>query len=124
MSQEGGSRVALITNQFDAMRAFYAGRLGFNELETWDRPRARGIILQGPGSFRLELLDATREEPPLDPGPPSMRAHLVLELDDLAAWYQNQQGKTAPTEETTWGGKVVLLEDPDGTPVWLRQAPR
>ena len=64
MSQVGGSRVALITNQFDAMRAFYAGRLGFNELETWDRPRARGIILQGPGSFRLELLDATREEPP------------------------------------------------------------
>jgi uncharacterized glyoxalase superfamily protein PhnB len=51
-----------------------------------------------------------------------MRAHLVLELDDLAGWYQDQQGEAAPPEETSWGGKVVLLEDPDGTPVWLRQA--
>ena len=121
MSQVGGSRVALISNQFEAMRGFYAGRLGFTELENWDRPRARGVILQGPGNFRLELLDATREDPPLDPGPPSMRVHLVLELEDLAGWYQSQKGETVLPQDTSWGGKVVLLEDPDGTPVWLRQ---
>lgn len=122
MSQVGGSRVALITGRFDAMRAFYAGRLHFTELDSWDRPRARGVILRGPGGLRLELLDATAEVPPIETGPPGMRVHLVVELEDLAAWYARQQGDTPSSRETTWGGKVVLLEDPDGTPVWLRQA--
>ena len=116
-----GSRVAMITSQFAAMREFYEGELGFIEIEAWDRLRARGVVLQWPGGMRLELLDATAEQPPMDPGPATLRVQLVLEMDDLEGWYTRVR-PGAPARETSWGGKVVLMNDPDGTAVWIRQA--
>ena len=49
-------RIALTVDDFDAALAFYRDTLGLEQLEMWNAPGARGVLLDG-GRATLELFD-------------------------------------------------------------------
>jgi hypothetical protein len=53
------SYIALATDCFDLVRAFYEDSLGFPVVAKWDRPTGRGRFDLG-GGLRLEILDNVR----------------------------------------------------------------
>lgn len=108
------SYVALATARFEEMRAFYEHALGGKPLQAWDRPGARGVLLDVNG-LRIELLDAAREGMTL--GAPAGRTHLVLEVDDVDAFHKNLDLDAPAPAEVSWGARLFRIRDPDGTPV-------
>lgn len=98
------SYVALATLRYEEMCRFYGGRLLCPVLDGWDRPTARARVFDLFG-LRLEILDASREQGLRLPDPGD-RIHLVVEVDDPSRY--------GTPVETSWGGPVVLLRDPDG----------
>lgn len=109
------SRLALATQKYEEMTSFYQNKLGFCLIQSWDRSGSRGGIFSGPGGFKLEILDATRERQSLTLHEASQRVHLVLEVEDVGKFGQ-KWGLPAP-ENTSWGGAVIKVFDPDGWPV-------
>lgn len=120
------SYLALATERFEAMREFYGETLGFPTLRAWDRPSARGVVLDLHG-LRLELLDARRESRSLDLPAPGDRVQLVIEVPDLDRWSPRLAHLAPPPVSTSWGARLVQFRDPDGVPVvfleWL-ESPR
>ena len=110
------SYVALATNQYEQMTKFYGQDLGFRTIGAWDRPSARGCTFDL-GGLRMEILDAGREERPLDLEPPSDRVHLVVEVDDVDAARAALAVDVPSPEDTSWGARLFRVRDPDGT--WL-----
>lgn len=106
------SRVALATQKYEEMTAFYQNQLGFCLVQSWDRLGARGGIFAGPGGFKLEILDATRDRQSLTLHEASERMHLVLEVEDVRKFGQGH-GLPVPVE-TSWGGPIIKVCDPDG----------
>lgn len=111
------SYIALATLRFAETLAFYRDRLGFPVLRAWERPGARGSMLDLGGGLRLELLDAAVERRPLELGSVGDRCHLVIEVADLDALHA-RLGPLAPEPMTTsWGARLVRFADPDGIPI-------
>lgn len=106
------SRLALATNKYEEMTSFYQNRLGFCPVQSWDRPGARGAILSRPGGFKIEILDMAREKRPSALQEPSDRVHLVLEVENVEK-FGHLWNLPAP-EETSWGGPIIKVRDPDG----------
>jgi catechol 2,3-dioxygenase-like lactoylglutathione lyase family enzyme len=118
------SYVCLATASFDAVEGFYRQVLGGSVIRAWDRPGARGVLLEVHG-LRLELLDASREKRQLRLLAPGDRVHLVLEVLDVDAVHQ-ALALYAPVPVTTnWGCRCFAIRDPDGVQVtflqWLRE---
>lgn len=108
--------VSLITARYADMVAFYRVRLGGRLERAWERPGARGMLLDM-GGLRVELMDATRERHQPKPEKNKKGIHLVIEVDDL-------DGRSAAlglpaAVATSWGARLVTLTDPDGLPVSL-----
>jgi len=114
------SFVALATDRFDEVVSFYGEGLGLPSVEGWDRPGGRGRRFDL-GSLRLEVLDNAREKQPLRLFEPADRFHLVIEVADIeAAW--NQLAVEAPSPQaTSWGARLFQVRDPDGVPVTFLQ---
>ena len=114
------SFVALATDRFDEVVRFYDEGLGLPSVEGWDRSGGRGRRFDL-GSLRLEILDNARERQPLCLFEPADRFHLVIEVEDLeAAW--NQLAVEAPSPQpTSWGARLFQVRDPDGVPVTFLQ---
>jgi len=110
------SYVAIATEQFDAVITFYGKQLGFPVMEQWDRPNARGVRFDL-GGMRLEILDNSRQRPPLNLGLLDNRFHLVIEVDDIEATQHNLNIDTPEPQSTSWGARIFQLRDPDGVPV-------
>jgi catechol 2,3-dioxygenase-like lactoylglutathione lyase family enzyme len=109
------SWVALATARYDEVCAFYGETLGCPVVDGWDRPAGRATVFDLNG-MKLEVLDATRERSmPL--GDPEQRVHLVLEVSDVDAFRRRFQGEAPEPHDTSWGARVLPLEDPDGIPV-------
>lgn len=108
--------VSLMTDRYAEMVSFYRDRLGGRVERAWERPGARGMLLDM-GGLRLELMDATRErrQPKADKSPTGI--HLVIEVGGLDA-RSSALGLPAPVA-TSWGARLVTLADPDGLPVSL-----
>lgn len=116
------SRMALATQKYEEMVAFYQNQLGFCLVQSWDRPGARGGIFAGPGGFKLEILDAARERQNLIFHEASDRMHLILEVEDVGK-FGERHGLPVPVE-TSWGGPIIKVCDPDGWPVVVMGLPR
>lgn len=122
----GGGRmsyVALATNNYEEVVAFYGHRLGFPVVEQWDRPNARGQRFDL-GGMRLEVFDNSRERCTLELNAPADRFHIVVEVNDIEeAWWRIDIDAPGP-KTVSWGARLFELHDPDGVPVtflqWLR----
>ncbi|NEP73497.1 MAG: DUF120 domain-containing protein [Okeania sp. SIO2G4] len=110
------SYVAIATEQFDTVVAFYGDQLGFPVVEQWDRPNGRGIRFDL-GGMRLEILDNQRERSALSLGQPGDSFHIVIEVDDIEATQRQLAIDTPEPQSTSWGARLFQLRDPDGVPV-------
>lgn len=114
------SFVALVTDRFDEMAAFYGLTMGFAEVKRWERSNGRGIRFDL-GSLVLELVDNQRKSSPLKLRGATNRVHLVVELDDINDVRQKIPLATGEPTTTAWGAKLLEFTDPDGTTLTLLQ---
>lgn len=112
--------VALATDQFDDVTAFYGERLSFPVVDRWNRPNARGVVFDLDG-MRLEILDNRREQDPLLIGAPGGRVHIVVEVPDIENARQRIDGPAPEIQSTSWGARLFQVLDPDGVPVVFLQ---
>ena len=107
--------------------AFYSAHLGFQAGEragsafaTVSRGNLR-LIMSGPGSSGSRPMpDGRRQEP-------GGWNRIVLYVDDLASKIDALQTAAVVFRnqvEVGPGGKQILIEDPDGNPIELHEAPR
>ena len=114
------SYVALLTDRYEAVVAFYGERLGFPVVDRWDRPNARGLRFDL-GGMRLEILDNKREKCPLNLGAPADRVHLVVEVEDIDQAHGGIGIEAPLPKGTSWGARLFQVRDPDGVPVTFLQ---
>src|ERR1700677_1632879 len=116
------SYVALATDRFDLVSAFYEDSLGFPVVAEWDRPNGRGRRYDL-GGLRLEGLDNNRERQRLELNNPGERRHIVVEVADLEVVRRRVPVITPAPQTVSWGAQLFQLRDPDGIPVtflkWL-----
>jgi lactoylglutathione lyase len=118
-------RIALTVDDFDAALAFYRDTLGLEQLEMWNAPGARGVLLDA-GRATLELFDegqaAAVDE--IEVGERvAGRVRLALRVDDSAALADRLEAagarKLHELVVTPWGDRNVRLEAPDGMQLTL-----
>lgn len=110
------SYMAVATNCFEKMTAFYGEILGFPIVAQWDRAHGRGKRFNL-GGLRLEILDNARERRSLPLGEPADRFHIVVEVEDIEAARDRIAIPAPATQATSWGASLFVLRDPDGVPV-------
>lgn len=114
------SYVALATDQYEAVVAFYGEFLDLPMMEAWDRPGGRGARFDA-GGMRLEIIDNRRERHPRPLGDPADRLHIVLEVEDIEAARSRLDIEILPVLDTSWGARLFQLRDPDNIPVTFLQ---
>ncbi len=114
------SYVALATDHYDEVVAFYGEGLGFPVVDEWDRPNARGLRFDL-GGMRLEILDNQREKSPLALGAPADRVHLVVEVEDVDKAHAGIDIDAPLPNDTSWGARLFRVHDPDSVPVTFLQ---
>jgi catechol 2,3-dioxygenase-like lactoylglutathione lyase family enzyme len=113
-------RVAVTVRDYDAAKAFYRDVLGLTEVETFEGPDGRGVVLDA-GRATLELLDEA-EAARVDELEVGRRVaghiRLALEVDDSAAATERLAAAGAtvlgPPKPTPWGhvnARVAAPED-------------
>jgi len=113
-------RVAVTVRDYDAAKAFYRDVLGLTEVETFEGPDGRGVVLTA-GRATLELLDEA-EAARVDELEVGRRVaghiRLALEVDDSAATTERLAAAGAtvlgPPKPTPWGhvnARVAAPED-------------
>ena len=123
-------RIALTVDDYDTAVAFYRDALGLSELESWDRPNGRGMILEA-GRATLELFDPLQAET-LDQIEVGRRVsgsvRFALHVDDPAAAAGELEAAGAVAEhalvETPWGDRNVRVRAPDGMQLTLFSSPQ
>lgn len=117
------SYMALVTERFDEMAQFYGELLGFPAVDEWERDNARGVRFDT-GGMRLEIIDNTHEQRPLELGETADRVHIVIEVDDVEAARAAIAVPAPDVMDTSWGSRLFRIHDPDGVPVtylqWLK----
>lgn len=122
-------RIALTVEDYDRAVAFYRDALGLAEVESWDRPNGRGMILNA-GRATLELFDPLQAET-LDDIEVGRRVsgtvRFALHVDDSAAAADALVAAGAAREhdlvETPWGDRNVRVRAPDGLQLTLFTPP-
>lgn len=122
-------RIALTVDDFDRAVAFYRDALGLPEVEAWDRPDGRGLILAA-GRATLELFDEQQAET-LDRIEVGRRVsgvvRFALRVDDPGAAAEELVGAGATLEHATvqtWrGDRNARVCAPDGMQLTLFTPP-
>lgn len=122
-------RIALTVDDYDRAVAFYRGALGLPEVESWDRPNGRGMILDA-GRATLELFDPLQAET-LDGIEVGRRVsgtvRFALHVDDAAAAADELLAAGATREHelvvTPWGDRNARVRAPDGMQLTLFTSP-
>ena len=115
------SYVALATDSFDEVTAFYGDFAGFPVVDEWDRARGRSCRFDLGGGLRLEILDNAREPVPAALATPGDRIHLVIEVDDITSAQQRLGVDPDAVRPVSWGASLFELRDPDGVRVTFLQ---
>jgi catechol 2,3-dioxygenase-like lactoylglutathione lyase family enzyme len=118
-------RLALTVDDFDEAVAFYRDALGLPQLELWEAPGARGMLLDA-GRATLELFDEGQAAA-VDAIEVGRRVagpvRVALEVDDSRAAAVRAvaagAAQLAEPVETPWRHRNVRLEAPDGTQLTL-----
>ena len=106
--------------------AFYTGRLGFRRAQQAGPVAtvARGdlhLLLSGPASSGSRPMpDGRRQEP----GGWNRIVLYVDDLDAIVAELKKEGARFRNEVEVGPGGKQIQIEDPDGNPVELHEAPK
>ena len=103
MEITGPHHIALLTPNFDRLRAFYVDLLGFPVVGAY---RDRRIIFMEVGSIAIELI----ERPEVSAGAPGGWGHLAFEVADIDATYTELARRGVPFH-------VLPKDFPDGAPV-------
>ena len=112
------SYIALATQRFEAVIAFYMDQLGLRLIDQFERTGARGAHIDLGGGAKLEILDASRQSRPMTiQEKADDRIHVVIETDDIIS--DCKRLSLPEPKSTSWGAKVVALRDPDGVSVWF-----
>jgi len=121
----GELRIALTVDDFDTALAFYRDTLGLEQLEMWNAPGARGVLLDA-GRATLELFDegqaAAVDEIEVGERVAGV-VRLALRVQDSTALAERLE--TAGARRlggpvvTPWGDRNVRLEAPDGMQLTL-----
>ena len=122
-------RIALTVDDFDRAIAFYRDALHLTEVEAWDRPDGRGLILDA-GRATLELFDLQQVET-LDRIEVGRRVsgviRLALHVDDPDAAAEELVAAGATLEHETvrtwWGDRNARVRAPDGMQLTLFTPP-
>jgi catechol 2,3-dioxygenase-like lactoylglutathione lyase family enzyme len=110
----------------DRSIAFYTKQLGF-QLEQRNGPVAtvtRGslhLLLSGPGSSGSRAMPDGRHQ---EPGGWNRIVLYVDDLDKLVTSLRGASAKFRNAVEVGPGGKQIQVEDPDGNPIELHEAPK
>ncbi len=118
--------VRYLVRDVDRSVAFYTKRLGFSSTQRAGPVAilSRGdlrLLLSGPGSSGARPMPDGRAQ---EPGGWS---RIVLYVDDLDAAIAALAAAGAPLRnevEAGPGGRQILVDDPDGNPIELHEAPR
>jgi catechol 2,3-dioxygenase-like lactoylglutathione lyase family enzyme len=111
----------------DRAIAFYTEHLGFGDAK---RPGpvlgivSRGdlrLILSGPGASGSRPMPDGRRQ---DPGGWNRIVLYVDDLETVMAGLERARARFRNQVEVGPGGKQILIDDPDGNPVELHEAPR
>jgi catechol 2,3-dioxygenase-like lactoylglutathione lyase family enzyme len=118
-------RVALTVENYDEAVAFYRDALGLPQLEVWESPQGRVVLLEA-GRATLELLEEghAAEVDEIEVGRRvAGPVRLALEVDDSAGTAEKLVGGGAEhvggPVETPWRHRNVRLEAPDGMQLTL-----
>ena len=105
---------------------FYTQSLGFREVArtgpVWTIARGQlHILLSGPGSSgQRPMPDGTQQAP----GGWNRIVLYVDNLDDSIARLEKTRAHFRNTIESGPGGRQILVDDPDGNPIELHEAPK
>ena len=117
-------RAALRAYDLERSLEFYNGLLGLPVIIRWDREDGAGALLDAGGGGVLELVG----KPPgmkmragWDFIPPIAKIELIIEVPDVDARHAaivaaGGEPQSAPAD-TSWGGRLFTVLDPDETPV-------
>jgi methylmalonyl-CoA/ethylmalonyl-CoA epimerase len=122
-------RVALTVEDYDRAVTFYRDALGLSEVESWNRPNGRGMILDA-GRATLELFDPRQAET-LDDIEVGRRVsgsvRLAIHVEDAEAVAAELAGAGATREHplvvTPWGDRNARVRTPDGMQLTLFTPP-
>ena len=118
-------RIALTVDDYDRAVTFYRDAVGLTELEAWDRPNGRGMILEA-GRATLELFDPRQAET-LDEIEVGRRVsgtvRMAMHVGDPAAASERLVAAGAAREHevvvTPWGDRNARVRAPDGMQLTL-----
>jgi methylmalonyl-CoA/ethylmalonyl-CoA epimerase len=122
-------RVALTTDEFDRLAAFYRDGLGLEPSQEWPDDQGRALVFDL-GRATLEVFDerqtATVDE--IEVGRrASGRVRFALRVPDLDAAIDRLDAHGATLVHgpvvTPWGDRTARFEDPDGMQVTVYEAP-
>ena len=122
-------RIALTVEDYDRAVLFYRDGLGLAEVESWNRPNGRGMILDA-GRATLELFDPLQAET-LDDIEVGRRVsgpvRFALHVDDPAEAAAELVAAGAAREHelvvTPWGDRNARVRAPDGMQLTLFTPP-
>jgi methylmalonyl-CoA/ethylmalonyl-CoA epimerase len=121
-------RVALTTEAFDRLAAFYREGLGLEPAQVWPDDQGRALVLDL-GKATLEVFDEEQAQTidQLEVGRRiSGQVRFALQVPDLKAATERllAYGATQvhPPIVTPWGDQNVRFQDPDGMQITLYQA--
>ena len=120
-------RVALTTDSFDRLSAFYRQGLGLEPSQVWPEEQGRALVLDM-GRATLEVFDEKQAQTidKLEVGRPiGGRIRFALQVPDLNAAILRLQAHGAslvhPPVVTPWGDRNARFQDPDGMQITLYQ---
>ena len=118
--------IAGICTTWDAARAFYVNKLGFELIREVYRPAQNDYLrMLQLGETTLELF--IRPDAPQRVNNPEARGlrHLAFRVEDAvaaAAWLNSRGIETEPIrEDLVNGGKFTFFKDPDGLPLEIHE---
>jgi predicted enzyme related to lactoylglutathione lyase len=122
-------RVALTTESFDRLAAFYREGLGLEPSQVWPEDQGRALVLNL-GRATLEVFDEQQASTVdrIEVGSRvSGRVRFALQVPDLEAATSRLQEHGAKLVHapvaTPWGDEVARFQDPDGMHITLYETP-
>jgi lactoylglutathione lyase len=123
------TRVALTVTDFAAAVRFYRDVLGLPELEAWDGPDGRGVVLDG-GRATIELLSPEQAElvDRIEAGrrvaaPVRLALHVEDSAGTAARLVEHGAEQVNDPVVTPWGHRNARVAGPEGMQLTLFEVP-